>query len=90
MTILNTSRGKSMIHVKLTGAFVKLAPAGNDNGAFDLECKPGLTIPVFLEQLGILGLGLKYTVLINNARKPQDYVLCDGDSVLIMPLLAGG
>ena len=79
-----------MIQVKLTGAFVKLAPAENDKGAFTMEYEQDLTISGLITRLGVPGLGVKYSVLINNSRKPEDYILCDSDTVLIMPLMAGG
>jgi len=79
-----------MIHVKLTGAFTKLAPAVNEKGAFDLDYETGLTVSGLLARYNVKGQGLKYSVMVNNSRKPEDYVLCDSDSVLIMPLLAGG
>ena len=79
-----------MIHVKLTGEFIKLAPEGNVKGSFDMDCESGLTVSRLAMDLGVKSSGIKYSVMVNNSRKPEDYVLSDSDSVLILPLLAGG
>jgi len=79
-----------MIQVKLTGEFMKLAPAGSEKGSYSMEYRPGLTISRFVADLGVKERGIKYSVMVNNSRKPEDYELCDSDSVLIIPLLAGG
>ena len=82
--------GDSMIHVKLTGEFAKLAPEGNDKGSFDIEYESGITISQLLERFAVKERGIKYSVMVNNSRKPEDYVMVDSDSLLIIPLLAGG
>jgi molybdopterin converting factor small subunit len=79
-----------MIHVKLTGEFAKLAPAENDKGSFDIEHESGLTVLQLVTRFGIKERGIKYSVMVNNSRKPEDYILSDSDSLLIIPLLAGG
>ena len=79
-----------MIRVKLTGEFTKLAPAENDKGSFSMEYENGLTLSLLVTRLGVRDQGIKYTVMVNNVRKPEDYALNDSDSVLIIPLLAGG
>jgi sulfur carrier protein ThiS len=78
------------VNVKLTGQFIKLAPEGCDKGMFASECGAGMTLSAFLKQLGVEGAGVKYTALVNNERKPADYILSDSDSITVMPLLAGG
>jgi len=79
-----------MIQVKLTGEFTKLAPEGSEKGTFNINYESGLTISQLVTRLGVREKGLKYSVMVNNARKSEDYVLSDSDSVLILPLLAGG
>ena len=79
-----------MIHVKLTGEFIKLAPAENVKGSFDFDFESGLTLARLIVCLGVKNLNIKYSVMVNNSRKPEDYVINDSDSVLIIPLLAGG
>ena len=79
-----------MVHVKFTGEFAKLAPPENDKGSFDIEYESGLTISQLITRFGIKDRGIKYSVMVNNSRKPEDYVLNDSDSLLIIPLLAGG
>ena len=79
-----------MINVKLTGQFIKLAPAGSERGMFTVGNETDMTLSALLKQLGVDATGVKFTALVNNARKPADYVLEDSDSVTVMPLLAGG
>ena len=79
-----------MIHVKLTGEFVKRAPEGSEKGSFDIDYSSGMTVAALVTNLSIRDMGIKYSVMVNNARKPEDYILSDFDSVLIIPLLAGG
>ena len=79
-----------MIHVKLTGEFAKLAPEGSFKGSFETEYEAGLTVSQLVTGLGVRDKGIKYSVLVNNSRKPEDFSLSDSDSVLIIPLLAGG
>ena len=78
------------VNVKLTGQFIKLAPEGSDKGVFSSESEAGTTLSALLKQLGVDDTGVKYTALVNNERKPAEYVLEDSDSVTVMPLLAGG
>ena len=69
---------------------MKLAPEGSEKGSFDTEYRSGLTISGLVTELGVRERGIKYSVMVNNSRKPEDYVICDSDTVLIIPLLAGG
>ena len=69
---------------------MKLAPEGSEKGAFDTEYEAGLTILQLVTRLGVREKGIRYSVMVNTSRKPEDYVLCDSDTVLIIPLLAGG
>ena len=79
-----------MIKVKLTGDFQKLAPAGSEKGLFSVEYEAGLTLIELLTRLGVEDSGLKYTALVDNTRKVKGYVLQDEESIIVMPLLAGG
>ena len=78
------------VSVKLTGQFIKLAPEGSEKGVFSAEYGAGTTLSALLRQLGVEGTGVKHVALVNNGRKPADYVLSDSDAVTVMPLLAGG
>lgn len=69
---------------------MKLTPAGGEKGLFTVEYKAGLTLFELLTLLGVESVGNKYTVLVNNSRQTMDYVLQDEDSIIVMPLLAGG
>ncbi|MDR0447891.1 MAG: MoaD/ThiS family protein [Treponema sp.] len=64
--------------------------ASAKSGVFDMEYESGMTISQLVARLGVKERGIKYTIMVNNSRKPEDYELCDSDSVLIIPLLAGG
>ena len=79
-----------MVNIKLTGQFISLAPAGSEKGAFASEYEAGVTLSALLKRLGVEDAGVKYTALVNNSRKPGDYLLNDLDSITVMPLLAGG
>jgi molybdopterin converting factor small subunit len=79
-----------MIKIKLTGEFSKLAPVGNDKGLFAIEYEEGLSLGALLQRLGVAAAGVNYTALVNNSRKTPDYLMQDGDSIIVMPLLAGG
>jgi sulfur carrier protein ThiS len=79
-----------MVTIKLTGQFMQLAPQGSEKGVFTIDFNPGLELSELLDRLGIKAQNLKFTALVNNARKPEDYVLEDSDLITIMPLLAGG
>ena len=69
---------------------MKLAPEGSDKGVYTAAGAAGMTLSAFLKEAGVEGTGIKYTALVNNSRKSSDYVLCDCDSLTVMPLLAGG
>ena len=79
-----------MINIKLTGQFMKLAPVGSEKGVFTAEYEAGMTLSALLKRLGLEDASVKYVALVNNARKPEGYVLMDSDSITVMPLLAGG
>ena len=69
---------------------MKLAPEGSEKGTFEIGFESGLTISSLIARLGVKEKGIKYSVMVNNSRKSEDYCLSDLDSVLIIPLLAGG
>ena len=79
-----------MIMVRLTGDFQKLAPEGSEKGLFSVGYEENLTLTKLLAGLGVDDAGVKYTALVDNTRKQKDYVLKDGESIIVMPLLAGG
>ncbi|MCL2127382.1 MAG: MoaD/ThiS family protein [Treponema sp.] len=79
-----------MINIKLTGQFAELAPEGSEKGSFAIAFETGLTLSVLMERLGVEGGTVKYVALVNNSRKPANFLLADSDSVTVMPLLAGG
>jgi len=79
-----------MISIKLTGQFLVLTPAHSEKGLFAMEYEVDLTLLALLTRLGVEGAGVNYNVLVNNSRKSADYIVQDNDSIIVMPLLAGG
>ena len=76
-----------MITVKLLAVLAQYAP---DGGRLELEYVPGMTVADALAATDIAEAKVKYSVLVSNARKIPDDILEDGDTVTVMPLLAGG
>ena len=76
-----------MITVKLLAVLKQYAP---NDGYFEMEYTPGMTIADALGETGIEKTDHRYSILVNGRRKNPCDVLDDGDSVTIMPLLAGG
>ena len=80
-----------MITMKLLAVLSDCAPSPLDsNGCFNLDYTAGMTVADALERTDIGKTNIKYTVFVNNARKDSSYALVDGDTVMVMPLLAGG
>ena len=76
-----------MITVKLLAVLKEYAP---DDGIVKLEYTPGMTVADAIAKTDVENTDIKYSLLVNNARKNPEDVLEDGDTVMVMPLLAGG
>ena len=76
-----------MITVKLLAVLKEYAPGG---GYIEMEYAQGMTVADALARAGVEAVDFKYTALVNNARRNPGDVLEDGDTVTVMPLLAGG
>ncbi|MEG1801352.1 MAG: MoaD/ThiS family protein [Oscillospiraceae bacterium] len=78
-----------MIKVKLLGTFAKYMPSVDEEGVWCVA-ENEITIQQLLEQTELAQETVKYSTLVNNARKQKDYLLKDGDVLTVMPLFAGG
>jgi len=76
-----------MVTVKLLAVLKEYAP---DDGIVELEFTPGMTVADAIAKTDVENTDIKYSLLVNNARKQPEDVLEDGDTVMVMPLLAGG
>ena len=66
-----------MVKIKYFGILKPCMPQTEDDGYWHAE-KAGMTI------------GENMVILVNKVRKPTDYVLQAGDTMTVMPLVAGG
>jgi len=76
-----------MVTLKLLAVLKEYAP---DDGIIELEYTPGMTVADALSKTDVEKTDIKYSLLVNNIRKNPEDVLEDGDTVMVMPLLAGG
>ena len=76
-----------MVTVKLLAVLKEYAP---DDGIIELEFSPGMTVADAIAKTDVESTDIKYSLLVNNARKKPEDALEDGDTVMVMPLLAGG
>ena len=76
-----------MITVKLLAVLKEYAP---DGGVLEMEYVPGMTIADALERTEIANTKVKYSLMVDNRRRKAEDALEDGDTVVVMPLLAGG
>ena len=76
-----------MITLKLLALLKEYAP---NDGRLELEHTPGMTVADALKATEIEKVNFNYTILVNSIRKKPDDVLEDGDTVIVMSLLAGG
>lgn len=78
-----------MIKVKFYGILKPYLPEVSEDGYWHLE-KDGITIGEVLEETKASEKEVGKTILVNGSRKTVDYVLTDGDTLTVMPLVAGG
>ena len=76
-----------MVTIKLLAVLKEYAP---NDGRLEIEYTPGMTIADALAHTDVAKTNVKYSIMVNNARKTPDDALEDGDTVMVMPLLAGG
>lgn len=78
-----------MINVKFYGIMKKYMPETGEDGFWHCE-KDGVTIAALLDETGASAENVGMTILVNRVRKDKNYVLQSGDTVTVMPLVAGG
>ncbi|MBQ4149107.1 MAG: MoaD/ThiS family protein [Clostridium sp.] len=78
-----------MVKIKYFGILKPCMPQTEDDGYWHAE-KAGMTIGQVLEETEVVGKVENMVILVNKVRKPMDYVLQAGDTMTVMPLVAGG
>ena len=76
-----------MITVKLLAVLKQYAP---NDGYMELEYSQDMTVADALAATDISKANNRYSTLVNGRKKEAGDVLEDGDTVTVMPLLAGG
>ena len=76
-----------MVTVKLLAVLKEFAP---NDGLIELPYTQGMTVADALTATDIANANVKYSVMVGNMRKRPEDALEDGDTVIVMPLLAGG
>ena len=64
-------------------------PEINDDGFWHAD-KANKTIEELFVETGVDYKNIRMTILVNSYRKDTSYVLQDGDTITVMPLVAGG
>ena len=64
-------------------------PETDEEGFWCID-KDGLTIADVFELANVPEEYRRATLLVNRVRKSPDYKLCSGDTLTVMPLVAGG
>lgn len=77
-----------MVKIKYYGILKPYLPQTEEDGFWHAE-KAGMTIGEVLEETEAAGR-VAAVILVNKVRKDLDYVLQDGDTMTVMPLVAGG
>ena len=76
-----------MVTVKLLAVLKEYARNG---GCIEIPFTQGMTVADGLAATDIAGASIKYSVMVGNKRKKPEDILEDGDTLIVMPLLAGG
>ena len=76
-----------MVTIRLLAVLKEYAP---NDGCMELAYTPGMTVADALGATSITNATIKYSIMVNNTRKKSGDTLEDGDTIIIMPLLAGG
>ena len=78
-----------MVKIKYFGILKPCMPQTEEDGYWHAD-KAGTAIGQILDETEVTGRAENMVILVNKVRKPTDYVLQDGDTMTVMPLLAGG
>ena len=77
-----------MVKIKYYGVLKPYLPETEEDGFWHAE-KAGMTIGEVMDETEASGK-VAAVILVNRVRKDLDYVLQDGDTLTVMPLVAGG
>lgn len=64
-------------------------PQTEEDGYWHADIE-GETVGQIMDETGASEKEVAVTILVNRVRKNRDYVLQDGDTLTVMPLVAGG
>ena len=78
-----------MVKIKFYGIMKPYMPQTEEDGFWHAD-KAGSTIGQIMDETGASEKNVGVTTLVNRVRKNKDYVLQDGDTLTVMPLVAGG
>ena len=78
-----------MVKIKYFGILKPCMPQTEEDGYWHAD-KAGTAIGQILEETEVIGKAENMVILVNKVRKPTDYVLQAGDTMTVMPLVAGG
>ena len=78
-----------MLKIKYYGFLKKFMPEVDEEGFWNAD-KAGMSIEALFEETGVDYKKFRMTILVNSSRKDVDYILSDGDTLTVMPLVAGG
>ena len=78
-----------MIKIKLYGILKKYMPETDEAGFWCIE-QDGLTVSQVLDLVNVPQGERRATYLVNKMRKDEQFILHSGDSLQVMPLIAGG
>lgn len=78
-----------MINFLFLGPFGRFVPEENEEGYWVVD-GAGKTVAEVVNTTEVVNSKMNYSVLVNDVRADQDYVMKDGDEVAIMPLFSAG
>ena len=78
-----------MINIKAMG-LLKHQVAPDTDGSLCADFFDGMTVADVTGSLGLEEPGRSFIIIVNETRRPAGHRLCDGDNIIIMPIIAGG
>ena len=78
-----------MVKVKFYGIMKPYMPQTEEDGFWHAD-RDGATVGQIMDETGASEKEVAVTILVNRVRKNREYVLHDGDTLTVMPLVAGG
>lgn len=78
-----------MVKVKFYGIMKPYMPETEEDGYWHAD-RDGMTVGQIMDETGASEKDVAVTILVNRIRKTKEYVLQDGDTLTVMPLVAGG